>query len=31
MAELEPGDYVARVTLGTDPRVTLTKTIRKVQ
>lgn len=31
MAELEPGDYVARVTLGTDPRVTLTKTVRKVQ
>ncbi len=31
MADLEPGDYVAILTLGNDPQVKLIKTIRKVQ
>jgi hypothetical protein len=31
LAPLEPGDYVIRVTLGTDPQATLVRTLRKVQ
>jgi len=31
LGELEPGDYVARITLGTSPQAVLLKTIRKVQ
>lgn len=31
LAALEPGDYVIRLTLGTDPRATLVRTLRKVQ
>jgi hypothetical protein len=31
LADLEPGDYVAILTLGTDPQVKLIKTIRKVE
>ncbi|HUF48317.1 MAG TPA: hypothetical protein VMM93_10915 [Vicinamibacterales bacterium] len=31
LAELEAGDYVARFTLGTNPRINLTRTIRKVE
>lgn len=31
LAPLEPGDYVIRVTLGTDPQAKLVRTLRKVQ
>lgn len=31
LADLEPGDYVARFTLGKDPQVKLLRTIRKIE